>query len=82
MTGSMQLIREFCDQLIEPEKVTRTRIVSTRIFCPLLKAKRAYEAFTQKTTYTIQKSCHEIFSFFRRQMKSSLQENQHSKELP
>lgn len=28
MTGSMQLIREFCDQLVDAEKVTRTRIVS------------------------------------------------------
>lgn len=28
MTGSMQLIREFCDILVAPEKVTRTRIVS------------------------------------------------------
>lgn len=27
MTGSMQLIREFCDLIIKPEKVTRTRIV-------------------------------------------------------
>ncbi|KAJ9556472.1 hypothetical protein OSB04_011086 [Centaurea solstitialis] len=27
MTGSMQLIREFCDLLIVPEKATRTRIV-------------------------------------------------------
>lgn len=27
MTGSMQLIREFCDVLIKPEKATRTRIV-------------------------------------------------------
>ncbi|KAG4134686.1 hypothetical protein ERO13_D08G172400v2 [Gossypium hirsutum] len=28
MTGSMQLIREFCDILVAPEKVTRTRIFS------------------------------------------------------
>lgn len=28
MTGSMQLIREFCDLFVTPEKVTRTRIVS------------------------------------------------------
>ncbi|XP_048132382.1 uncharacterized protein LOC115757590 isoform X3 [Rhodamnia argentea] len=28
MTGSMQLIREFCDQLVDSEKVTRTRIVN------------------------------------------------------
>jgi hypothetical protein len=28
MTGSMQLIREFCDRFISPEKATRTRIVS------------------------------------------------------
>ncbi|RVW70039.1 hypothetical protein CK203_059047 [Vitis vinifera] len=27
MTGSMQLIREFCDIFINPEKATRTRIV-------------------------------------------------------
>jgi len=27
MTGSMQLIREFCDLLVVPEKATRTRIV-------------------------------------------------------
>lgn len=27
MTGSIQLIREFCDILISPEKATRTRIV-------------------------------------------------------
>lgn len=27
MTGSMQLIREFCDLVISPEKATRTRIV-------------------------------------------------------
>lgn len=28
MTESMQLIREFCDLFVTPEKVTRTRIVS------------------------------------------------------
>ncbi|KAH9753111.1 DUF1995 domain-containing protein [Citrus sinensis] len=28
MTGSMRLIREFCDLFVTPEKVTRTRIVS------------------------------------------------------
>lgn len=28
MTGSMQLIREFCDHIVSPEKATRTRIVS------------------------------------------------------
>lgn len=28
MTGSMQLIREFCDGFINPEKATRTRIVN------------------------------------------------------
>lgn len=28
MTGSMQLIREFCDYLIIPEKIVKTRIVS------------------------------------------------------
>lgn len=27
MTGSMQLIREFCDLFVIPEKATRTRIV-------------------------------------------------------
>ena len=27
MTGSMQLIREFCDLLVSPEKAARTRIV-------------------------------------------------------
>jgi hypothetical protein len=27
MTGSMQLIREFCDRFVSPEKTTRTRIV-------------------------------------------------------
>lgn len=27
MTGSMQMIREFCDLSILPEKTTRTRIV-------------------------------------------------------
>lgn len=31
MTGSMQLIREFCDLLIKSEKVTRSRIVCLRI---------------------------------------------------
>ena len=28
MTGSIQLIREFCDRFVSPEKTTRTRIVS------------------------------------------------------
>lgn len=28
MTGSIQLIREFCDLLVIPEKATKTRIVS------------------------------------------------------
>lgn len=32
MTGSMQLIREFCDLVISPEKATRTRIVGAEIF--------------------------------------------------
>lgn len=33
MTGSMQLIREFCDEFIAPEKSTRTRIVRVVSFC-------------------------------------------------
>lgn len=32
MTGSMQLIREFCDCFIIPEKATRARIVIFLIF--------------------------------------------------
>lgn len=32
MTGSMQLIREFCDLFIKSEKVTRTRIVCPKFF--------------------------------------------------
>lgn len=30
MTGSMQMIREFCDILVTPDKATRTRIVSAK----------------------------------------------------
>lgn len=40
MTGSMQMIREFCDILITPDKATRTRIVSAEnpylMFCVML----------------------------------------------
>lgn len=32
MTGSMMLIREFCDQFVTPEKATRTRIVSLCVY--------------------------------------------------
>lgn len=32
MTGSMQLIREFCDVLVTPEKARRTRIVTFYVF--------------------------------------------------
>lgn len=32
MTESMQLIREFCNRLIVPEKARQTRIVSSLIF--------------------------------------------------
>lgn len=32
MTESMQLIREFCDLFIAPEKASQTRIVSTHVF--------------------------------------------------
>lgn len=32
MTGSMQLIREFCDGFINPEKAARTRIVMSLIY--------------------------------------------------
>lgn len=31
MTDSMLLIREFCDRLVNPEKATRTRIVSPHV---------------------------------------------------
>lgn len=36
MTGSMQLIREFCDIFVTPEKATRTRIVSAQRFFTVL----------------------------------------------
>lgn len=36
MTESMQLIRDFCDRLVNPEKVARTRIVSTKFLERLL----------------------------------------------
>lgn len=36
MTGSMQLIREFCDGFIKPEKATRTRIVISLIYNSIL----------------------------------------------
>ncbi|OMO56236.1 hypothetical protein CCACVL1_26684 [Corchorus capsularis] len=62
MTGSMQLIREFCDILISPEKSTRTRI-----FFPEANevqfAKQVFEGATFKLDYLTKPSFFEDFGF-------------------
>nr|KJB25169.1 hypothetical protein B456_004G179700 [Gossypium raimondii] len=62
MTGSMQLIREFCDILVAPEKVTRTRI-----FFPEANevkfARQVFEGASFKLDYLTKPSFFEDFGF-------------------
>ncbi|KAB2070528.1 hypothetical protein ERO13_A08G151200v2 [Gossypium hirsutum] len=62
MTGSMQLIREFCDILVAPEKVTRTRI-----FFPEANevkfARQVFEGVSFKLDYLTKPSFFEDFGF-------------------
>ncbi|XVE65383.1 hypothetical protein DITRI_Ditri07aG0176300 [Diplodiscus trichospermus] len=62
MTGSMQLIREFCDILVIPEKATRTRI-----FFPEANevkfARKVFEGTSFKLDYLTKPSFFEDFGF-------------------
>lgn len=55
MTGSMQLIREFCDILVTPEKATRTRIVSVNnlMFVMFVMNKSSYSLLFGFTEWTV-----------------------------
>ncbi|OWM65007.1 hypothetical protein CDL15_Pgr028725 [Punica granatum] len=63
MTGSMQLIREFCDQLVEPEKITRTRIFFPEANEVKFARKSAFEGASLKLDYLTKPSFFEDFGF-------------------
>ncbi|KAK4802634.1 hypothetical protein SAY86_000837 [Trapa natans] len=63
MTGSMQLIREFCDQLVEPEKVTRTRIFFPEANEVQFARKSAFEGASLKLDYLTKPSFFQDFGF-------------------
>ncbi|KAH7576424.1 hypothetical protein JRO89_XS01G0060900 [Xanthoceras sorbifolium] len=71
MTGSMQLIREFCDCLVNPEKATRTRIINLAFifqFFPEANEVKfarnsAFEGASFKLDYLTKPSLFEDFGF-------------------
>ncbi|KAF7849555.1 hypothetical protein BT93_L0638 [Corymbia citriodora subsp. variegata] len=63
MTGSMQLIREFCDQLVDAEKVTRTRIFFPEANEVKFARKSAFEGSSFKLDYLTKPSFFEDFGF-------------------
>ncbi|GAB4857944.1 hypothetical protein Ancab_015849 [Ancistrocladus abbreviatus] len=63
MTGSMQLIREFCDLLIIPEKATRTRIFFPEANEVEVARKSAFEGVSFKLDYLTKPSIFEDFGF-------------------
>ncbi|XP_030553748.1 protein LPA3 isoform X1 [Rhodamnia argentea] len=63
MTGSMQLIREFCDQLVDSEKVTRTRIFFPEANEVKFARKSAFEGASFKLDYLTKPSFFEDFGF-------------------
>ncbi|OAY24354.1 protein LPA3 [Manihot esculenta] len=63
MTGSMQLIREFCDCLLSPEKVTRTRVFFPEANEVKFARKSAFEGSSLKLDYLTKPSFFEDFGF-------------------
>ncbi|KAK6129923.1 hypothetical protein DH2020_036317 [Rehmannia glutinosa] len=63
MTGSMQLIREFCDIVISPEKATRTRIFFPEANEVTFARKSAFGGSSLKLDYLTKPSLFEDFGF-------------------
>lgn len=63
MTGSMQLIREFCDVFIAPEKVTRTRVFFPEANEVDFARKSVFEGSSLKLDYLTKPSLFEDFGF-------------------
>ncbi|TXG54222.1 hypothetical protein EZV62_019478 [Acer yangbiense] len=63
MTGSMQLIREFCDCFVNPEKATRTRIFFPEANEVKFARKSAFEGASFKLDYLTKPSLFEDFGF-------------------
>lgn len=63
MTGSMQLIREFCDLFIVPEKITRTRVFFPEANEVDFARKSAFEGSSLKLDYLTKPSLFEDFGF-------------------
>ncbi|KAJ8432934.1 hypothetical protein Cgig2_023064 [Carnegiea gigantea] len=63
MTESMQLIREFCDRLVTPEKATRTRIFFPEASEVKVARKSAFEGVSFKLDYLTKPSFFEDFGF-------------------
>ncbi|KAK9985182.1 hypothetical protein SO802_034707 [Lithocarpus litseifolius] len=63
MTGSMQLIREFCDSFINPEKATRTRIFFPEASEVQFARQSAFEGASFKLDYLTKPSFFEDFGF-------------------
>ncbi|KAG8382076.1 hypothetical protein BUALT_Bualt05G0038900 [Buddleja alternifolia] len=63
MTGSMQLIREFCDIVISPEKSARTRIFFPEASEVTFARKSAFEGSSLKLDYLTKPSFFEDFGF-------------------
>ncbi|XP_062146697.1 protein LPA3 isoform X1 [Alnus glutinosa] len=64
MTGSMQLIREFCDRFISPEKATRTRIFFPEASEVKFARQSAFGGASFKLDYLTKPSFFEDFGFF------------------
>ncbi|KAJ6933259.1 protein LOW PSII ACCUMULATION 3 [Populus alba x Populus x berolinensis] len=63
MTGSMQLIREFCDRFVSPEKTTRTRIFFPEANEVKFARQSAFEGSSLKLDYLTKPSFFEDFGF-------------------
>eukprot|EP00268_Persea_americana_P059197 TRINITY_DN7240_c2_g1_i1.p1 TRINITY_DN7240_c2_g1~~TRINITY_DN7240_c2_g1_i1.p1 ORF type:complete len:306 (+),score=64.18 TRINITY_DN7240_c2_g1_i1:168-1085(+) len=63
MTGSVQLIREFCDRFIKPEKATRTRIFFPEAKEVEFARKSAFGGASFKLDYLTKPSLFEDFGF-------------------
>ncbi|XP_021903095.1 protein LOW PSII ACCUMULATION 3, chloroplastic isoform X1 [Carica papaya] len=64
MTESMQLIREFCDRFVSPEKATRTRIFFPEANEVKFARKSAFEGTSFKLDYLTKPSFFEDFGLF------------------
>ncbi|KAG5249088.1 protein LOW PSII ACCUMULATION [Salix suchowensis] len=63
MTGSIQLIREFCDRFVSPEKTTRTRIFFPEANEVKFARQSAFEGSSLKLDYLTKPSFFEDFGF-------------------